>query len=79
MTIRERINYLEALEEVISFLDGRIGGEMVWRTDDDGNYLRDESGEIITFEPDPVTEKYSYNKWQAYKKLKAEIEKLANK
>ena len=79
MTIRERINYLEVLEEVISYLDGRIRGEMVWRTDDDGNYLRDEDGEIITFEPDPVTEKYSYDRWQAYKKLKAEIEKLANK
>lgn len=79
MTIRERINYLEALEDVINLLDGRIEGEMVWHTDSEGNYLRDESGEIITFEPDPVTEKYSYNKWQAYKKLKAEIEKLANK
>ena len=79
MTIRERINYLEALEEVINLIDGRIRGELVWRTDDDGNYLRDDNDEIIAFEPDPVEEKYSYDRWQAYKKIKAEVEKLANK
>lgn len=79
MTIRERINYLEALEEVINLIDGRIRGELVWRTDEDGNYLRDDNDEIIAFEPDPVKEKYSYDRWQAYKKIKAEVEKLANK
>lgn len=79
MTIRERINYLEALEEVINFIDDRIRGELVWRTDDEGNYLRDDNDEIIAFEPDRVTEKYSYNRWQAYKKIKAEVEKLVNK
>ena len=79
MTIRERINFLEALEEVINLIDGRIRSELVWRTDDEGDYLRNDDGDIIAFEPDPVKEKYSYDKWQAYKRIKAEVEKLANK
>ena len=62
-TIRERIAYLEALEEVAQFIEDRIRWTMT--TDEDGNEI----------EPTKENDMYSYNRMVALKSVLKTIEK----
>ena len=79
MTIRERINYLEALEQVLDAIDHLIKNEMDFKRDENGDCATDEMGRYIYVEPNPEESPTSYGRYCAYQKIKADVEKLANK
>lgn len=79
MTIRERINHLEALETVLLDIDNRMKDEMSFVFDESGDYLRDEVGNFVRTEPDPDASPYAYARYKAFQNLRNEVEKLANK
>ena len=79
MTIRERINYLESLEQVLEAIDRLIKNEMDLKRDENGDWATDELGNYIYVEPNPEESPTSYGKYCAYQKIKADVEKLANK
>ena len=79
MTIRERINYLESLEQVLDAIDHLIKNEMDFKRDENGDCATDEMGRYIYVEPNPEESPTSYGRYCAYQKIKADVEKLANK
>ena len=79
MTIRERINYLESLEQVLEAIDRLIQNEMGLKRDENGDWATDELGNYIYVEPNPEENPSAYGRYCAYQKIKADVEKLANK
>lgn len=77
--IREKIFYLEALEQAIFAIENLKKGEMTFKRDEDGSYATDDNGDWIMAVPDPVESPYSYGRYKAYEKIMSELEKLANK
>lgn len=79
MTIRERINYLESLEQVLEAIDRLIKNEMDIKCDENGDWETDELGHYIYVAPNPEENPSAYGRYCAYQKIKADVEKLANK
>ena len=79
MTIREKINFLEALETVLEQVERLEKSEMDFKTDENGDWMTDENGDYIRIIPDPNENPICYNRYKAFEKIKKEIEKLADK
>lgn len=79
MTIREKINYLEAIETVLEQVDRLKKSEMDFEIDENGDWVTDENGNYIRKIPDPINNQFCYNRYKAFEKIEKELEKLADK
>ena len=78
MTIREKINYLTALENVIERVQLDIENCYKIKTDENGNYIQTEDGNDYVRIP-PQEDDWGYNDYIGLTLVKAQIEKLADK
>ncbi len=69
-TIEEKIAYLEVLKEYLTEVDRSIGYCMKEK-------ISEETGEVIGYE-EPTEDHYCYDRFNALKKLKSDLEKLIN-
>ena len=67
LTIREKAQYLDALADILDFLDSRINDCREYHSDDDGN-------DIYT---DPTPDHWQYWKWIVFQDIKKAAEELA--
>lgn len=79
MTIKEKIAYLSAIESILEDVEYRIKGAMVMRTNENDEWITDEHGNYVRFIPNEVHEPSSYLQYKALEKVRADIEKLADK
>jgi hypothetical protein len=82
MTIKERIAYLEAIEETMAQVEGRMRGYMTAKVDPNtGEYVMDENGEFVMVAPEKGNQydEYDYRRYSGFRLLLTNLEKLAEK